>query len=465
MTRLLRQAADIVVLIIVIATAFMLLAGCTSVQTMRGPDGGTLVSASCDGSLFDYGDCLRRIAEAVGQERPNIVVIMADDMGYSDIAADTPNLQAMAARGMRFTDFHAAPYCTPTRADVQTGRYHQRMGLNNALAYDSTKGLPPAEVTIAEHLRDNGYDTALVGKWHLGRQIAYWPNNHGYNYFFGMTVGASDYFTHIDAGGNLNWWKNFQAVPGEEYSTHAFAREAIEFVNRASHPFLLFVTYQAVHWPYQAPDGTISYHKTLVAMDESIGQVTAALPPNTYVFFMSDNGGAKPSSNQPLRGNKGVVYEGGQRVTAIATGPGIPAGVISGELLAAIDLFPTASALAGVPLPTGVHLDGRDFSPILFGTGTLPPRPLFWTQGSTWAVRDGKWKLDFTGSKQLYDTELELYDTELELYDTETQLYDTEMDISEANNVAGSHPDLVSNLTNLFKAWKTDVTTNVQSVR
>jgi arylsulfatase A len=458
MTRLLRQAADIVVLIIVIATAFMLLAGCTSVQTMRGPDGGTLVSASCDGSLFDYGDCLRRIAEAVGQERPNIVVIMADDMGYSDIAADTPNLQAMAARGMRFTDFHAAPYCTPTRADVQTGRYHQRMGLNNALAYDSTKGLPPAEVTIAEHLRDNGYDTALVGKWHLGRQIAYWPNNHGYNYFFGMTVGASDYFTHIDAGGNLNWWKNFQAVPGEEYSTHAFAREAIEFVNRASHPFLLFVTYQAVHWPYQAPDGTISYHKTLVAMDESIGQVTAALPPNTYVFFMSDNGGAKPSSNQPLRGNKGVVYEGGQRVTAIATGPGIPAGVISGELLAAIDLFPTASALAGVPLPTGVHLDGRDFSPILFGTGTLPPRPLFWTQGSTWAVRDGKWKLDFTGSKQLYDTELELYDTE-------TQLYDTEMDISEANNVAGSHPDLVSNLTNLFKAWKTDVTTNVQSVR
>jgi arylsulfatase A-like enzyme len=317
---------------------------------------------------------------------------------------------------------------------VQTGRYHQLMGLNNALAWDSTKGLPPAEITVAEHLRDHGYNTALVGKWHLGRQNEFWPNNHGYNYFFGMTAGAADYFSHEDAGGQIDWWENFTHLKTREYSTSAFTREAIKFLNRTTQPFLLVLAYQAVHAPYQAPDGTTDYRKTLVAMDESIGQVTAALPSSTYVFFLSDNGGAKPSNNAPLRGNKGSVYEGGHRVTALASGPGVPGGAHRDALLAAIDLFPTILALTGIPAPLGVQLDGRDFSPVLLGTGTLPARQLFFTQGSDWAVRDNKkWKLLYDGSSN--------------------KLFDMTTDIGEEYNIAGSHPDIVSALTVDFNAW------------
>jgi arylsulfatase A len=376
--------------------------------------------------------------------RPNIILIVADDMGYGDLGSyggpATPSLDALAASGKRFTDFHASPYCTPTRADIQTGRYHQRMGLNYALPWNSGNiGIPRAEVTIGEQLRAHGYNTALIGKWHLGRQDQFHPNINGYRFFFGMRGGQSDYFTHLNAGGQIDWWRNGTLLPMVEYSTTAFSREAIAFLGRTPKPFFLAVTYQAVHVPWQGPgdnDGRHHpdhYRQVLTAMDTSIGSILAHAPADTYVFFLSDNGGAPGSRNVPLRGNKGSVYEGGQRVAAIAKGPGI-APSVSTATLAAIDLYPTILALTGTPAPV-VKLDGKNFSPVLFGTGGIPSRKLFWTQApSSWAVRDRKWKLDVVGGT--------------------TALYDLSVDIGETRNVAGAHPTIVNNMKQAFNTWK-----------
>ena len=333
--------------------------------------------------------------------RPNIILIVADDLGYGDLGSyggpATPSLDALAAQGMRFTDFHAAPYCTPTRADIQTGRYHQRMGLNWALGANSTIGLPQSEITIAERLRSYGYATAMVGKWHLGKQPKFYPNNHGYQYFYGMLEGLADYFTHRDELGFVDWWQNGTHLPLVEYSTTAITREAVNFVGRTKQPFFLAVTYQAVHVPIQGPndnDGRSHpdhYRQVLAAMDAGIGTILASTPANTYMFFLSDNGGGS-GRNGPLRQGKGSVYEGGQRVAAIARGPGI-ARSVSTTTLAAIDLYPTILALTGTPAPA-VQLDGKNFSSVLFGTGGIPYRELFWMQDADWAVRDGKWKLE-----------------------------------------------------------------------
>lgn len=382
--------------------------------------------------IFEAMLLLMLVATRANAAQPNIVLIIADDMAYNDIGAETPSLKALAAQGMRFTDFHAAPYCTPSRADIQTGRYHQRMDLNSALLYDSTTGIPASEITLGERLRSNGYATALIGKWHLGKQSQFNPLNNGYDHFFGMLEGQADYITHMDKGGFKDWWRGWTHLTEPEYSTTAITQEAVNFMAGTPQPFLVVVAYQAVHAPWQAADGTISYSQTLAAMDEGIDDVLAKVPPNTYVFFLSDNGGTELGNNAPLRDHKGTVYEGGQRVAAIVKGPGIvPSTKVT--TLAAIDLYPTILALTGTPKPA-VTLDGRDFSPILFGTGSMPARKLFWTQGSSWAVRDGRWKLDVVGGK--------------------TALYNLITDIGELHNVAAAHPSKVKAMKAAFTAWK-----------
>lgn len=381
-----------------------------------------------------------RMAIAAGN-RPNVILIVADDLGYGDLGSyggpATPSLDALAAAGLRFTDFHAASYCTPARADIQTGRYHQRMGLNWALGANSKIGLSQSEVSIATQLGARGYATAMVGKWHLGKQAQFHPNNHGYRYFYGMLEGQADYFTHRDVLGFVDWWRNGTHLNTVEYSTTAITREATAFLSRTSQPFFLAVTYQAVHVPIQGPsdnDGRSHrdhYRQTVAAMDAGIGRILASAPANTYVFFLSDNGGGS-GRNGPLRDGKGSVYEGGQRVAALVTGPGIVRGV-RGNTLAAIDLYPTILALTGTPAPA-VQLDGKNFSSVLFGTGDIPYRRLFWTQDNDWAVRDGKWKLDIVGGV--------------------TALYDLSTDIGETRNVAGANPNIVNSMKSAFNAWK-----------
>lgn len=383
-------------------------------------------------------------------DRPNIVLFIADDIGYHELGSfggpATPNIDAIAGAGLTFTDFYATPFCTPTRADVQTGRYHQRTGLNSALGYLSSTGLPFSEVTMAEQLRTNGYATALVGKWHLGRQDAFHPNRQGYDYFFGFRGGEGDYFTHRTNYGSayIDWWRNSTFLPTVEYSTWAYTREANAFVNRTTQPFFMVISYQAVHTPIQSPSDTDGGNhlehrrETIAAMDASIGDITRKLPPNTVVFFMSDNGGSPldGGSNFPLRGGKGSVYEGGVRVPMIVKGPGVVRGTRT-TVLAAIDLFPTIMRLTGTSLPA-VRLDGVDFSPVLRGTGGIPARRLFWTQHANWAVRSGRWKLDCVNGA--------------------LGLYDLRVDIGERRNLAGARPDVVSRLHTAFDVWKADVT-------
>lgn len=381
-----------------------------------------------------------RMATAAAN-RPNVILIVADDLGYRDLGSyggpATPSLDALAATGMRFTDFHSAPYCTPARADMQTGRYHQRMGLNWALPANSKTGLPQSEVTIAEQLGAHGYATAIVGKWHLGRQAQFYPNNNGYQYFYGMLEGQADYFTHRDVLGFIDWWRNATHLATVEYSTTAITREATTFLAGTRQPFFLVVSYQAVHVPIQGPndnDGRSHpdhYRQTVATMDAGIGNILASAPANTYVFFLSDNGGGS-GRNGPLRAGKGSVYEGGQRVTALVKGPGVVHGVRA-NTLAAIDLYPTILALTGTPAPA-VQLDGKNFSPVLFGTGNIPYRKLFWTQDNDWAVRDGKWKLDVVGGV--------------------TALYDLSTDIGETRDVAAANASVVNSMKNAFNAWK-----------
>ena len=252
-----------------------------------------------------------------------------------------------------------------------------------------------------------------------------------------MLEGRADYFTHRDPLGFVDWWQNQTRLPAVEYSTTAITREATAFLSRTSQPFFLAVTYQAVHAPIQGPndnDGRSHpehYRQTVAAMDAGIGAILAQASANTYVFFLSDNGG-NSGRDGPLRDGKGSVYEGGQRVTAIAKGPGVVRGV-RGNTLAAIDLFPTILALTGTPAPA-VKLDGVNFAPVLFGTGNAPDRKLFWTQDNDWAVRDGKWKLDVIGGA--------------------TALYDLSTDIGETRNVAGTNPHIVKRMKSAFNAWK-----------
>ena len=258
------------------------------------------------------------------ESRPNILLIVADDLGYGDLssyggAIPTPAIDALAAGGIRFTDFHGnGPLCTPTRASLLTGRYAQRTGLDDALSASATIGLGPGEVTIADVLKDAGYRTGLVGKWHLGHLPRFGPEQHGFEEFYGFRKGEIDYVNHLDSLGEPDWWKNTTPVHDETYSTTLITRKAVRFIrHNARRPFFLYVAYQAPHVPYQAPgDGPIRvpgerkaaaegdpdrYPAMVAALDAGIGRILRALQEtgveeNTFVLFLSDNGAFGPAA-------------------------------------------------------------------------------------------------------------------------------------------------------------------------
>jgi arylsulfatase A len=306
---------------------------------------------------------------------------VADDVGYGDLSSyggkvSTPALDRLAREGLKFTDFHATPFCTPTRASLLTGRYNQRMpGLEWPLDVDSTEGIPAAEVTLAEMLAPEYPGRGIVGKWHLGRQPNFNPVNNGFTSFYGMLKGWGDYLTHKDGSGLVDWWNGLVHLTTIEHSTTAITREALKKINynaKQNQPFFLYVSYQAVHIPYMAPgdpagtDNPAHYGAIIQAMDQGIGQIMGrvrTLPGETLVLFLSDNGGDnshnRPANNGPLRGSKGSVYEGGIRVPAIAWMPGrVPSGAVSREPAHVIDILPTVSAVTGTSLPAR-KLDGR----------------------------------------------------------------------------------------------------------
>jgi arylsulfatase A-like enzyme len=359
--------------------------------------------------------------------RPNIIFILADDLGSADPGfaggreIRTPQLDKLAAAGARLDAFYVQPVCSPTRAALLTGRYPMRYGLQTGVVRPWAEyGLPLEERTLAQALQQAGYRTSICGKWHLGaHERAYLPTRRGFDHQYGHYMGAIDYFEHTRDGG-FDWHQNDGACRDEGYSTALIAREAVRWIREqsADRPFFLYVAFNAVHAPHQVPEHykqpysslpepRRTYAGMLAAMDEAIGQIVAALDQkhfraNTLIVFSSDNGGPAPgrvTSNGELRAGKGTLYEGGVRVCAFATWDGkIKPGSRIGQQMHMVDWYPTLLKLAGASLEQKLPLDGRDAWPLLTGGNqSLHDRILLNSEPQRGALRAGDWKLVLNG--------------------------------------------------------------------
>ena len=441
-------------------------------------------------------------AEPSRPARPNVVVLFADDLGYGELGCQgnpqipTPHIDSIAAAGIRFTDgYVTASYCSPSRAGLLTGRYPTRFGyefnLIGADNEDPGAGLPAGELTLAQHLRNAGYTTGVFGKWHLGGTAAYHPLRRGFDEFFGFLHEGHFYVPppyrgvttmlrrkRLPDGGEGRWMdgnliysthmgheepaydadnpilRGGQPVQEPAYLTDALTREAVDFIGRhRGTPFFLYLAYNAVHSPLQGADAQMErfrhiedVHRRIFAamlgsLDDSVGAVLKKLrderlEEDTLVFFISDNGGPTrelTSSNLPLRGGKGDVYEGGIRVPFLLQWKGkLPAGNVYTRPVISLDVYGTAAAVAGAPLPKGRSIDGVDLLPYL--TGRREGRPhdvLFWRMNRRTAVRVGDWKLLSNPGRGS---------------GADWQLYDLAEDISESKDLAGSHPERLQQL-------------------
>ncbi|MHC4680143.1 MAG: sulfatase-like hydrolase/transferase [Planctomycetota bacterium] len=422
----------------------------------------------------------KRVFASEPTRKPNIILILADDLGYGDLGCygntdiTTPSLDALAMRGMRFTDFHSnGAMCSPTRAALLTGRYQQRCGIESVLSSkrDRERGLPLAETTFAAVFRDAGYATAIFGKWHLGYTSEFSPLRHGFDQFRGFVAGGLDYHSHIDRSGRPDWRRNDQLEPDEGYTTDLLTDYGIRFIEEnKDRSFCLYMPYQAVHFPFQGPrdkadrvtggdywsdakygsrkDRKAAYKEMVESLDHNIGRIVSTLrrlqlQENTFLFFTSDNGAYSwVGRNSPCSGQKGSLLEGGHRVPAIAYWPGIiRPGVVSDQTLMTIDLFPTMAAMSAVELPMGIMLDGVDFGSILTGRGTVPDRMVFFRTSQEGAVRRGPWKLLIKRTKK----------------NVPAQLFNLEEDIGERHDLAKRHPGIAQELAISFDAWEEQV--------
>jgi arylsulfatase A-like enzyme len=381
-----------------------------------------------------------------GSGRPSFLFILADDLGYADLgcyggrAPCSPHLDRLAAEGLRFTEGYAnSPVCSPTRFALMTGRYQYRLrgGADEPIASrmrgNPVLGLPPEHPTLASLLRDAGYTTALVGKWHLGYPPIFGPLKSGYQEFFGVWSGGVDYFTHCDSQGHHDLWEDDREIDRQGYLTDLISDRAVDFVERqgkAQAPFLLSVHYTAPHWPWETRDdaqvssaihrgiahldgGSIDTYRTMIHhMDEGIGRILAALDRigaavDTLVVFTSDNGGERFSDNWPLVGGKMDLLEGGIRVPLIARWPGqIPSGRTTGQLAITMDWTATFLAAAGVSPHPDYPLDGPDLLAVLSEPDRVAERELFWrmTYRRQRAMRSGRFKyLVLEGDEFLFD--------------------------------------------------------------
>jgi arylsulfatase A-like enzyme len=402
--------------------------------------------------------------------KPNIVHIVADDLGWKDVgfngATDikTPNIDGLAAGGAKFTQFYVQNMCTPTRAALMTGRYPFRYGLQTiVIPGPAGYGLDTSEYLMPQCLKDAGYKTAIIGKWHLGHgDIKYWPKQRGFDYQYGAMIGELDYYTHSDAG-VLDWFRNNKPVKEKGYTTQLIGADAVKYINEQStdKPFYLYLTFNAPHTPYQAPQDYIDRFKHIAeptrriyagmvsCLDDEIGKVVAALDKkglrgNTLIIFHADNGGTHnamfagqmtdlsktkiPCDNSPYRDGKGSLFEGGSRVAACANLPGrIKAQTVDG-IMHAVDLYPTLAALAGASTAKSKPLDGVDvWSTIAEGAPSPRTEVIYNVEPFRAAVRQGDWKCIWRS-----------------LIPTSVDLYNLAEDPYEQNNVAAAHPDKVA---------------------
>ena len=404
---------------------------------------------------------------------PNIIIIMADDLGYGDIGCygstkiKTPNIDALAEGGLLFTDYHSnGAVCSPTRAALLTGRYQQRCGVEEVVFANGPAretGMSLLEATFAEVLKKAGYATGIFGKWHLGYKVEFNPAKQGFDEFIGYVSGNVDYHSHIDGAGIEDWWKNVKKVPEEGYVTDLITGHGVDFIERHKDgPFCLYLPHEAPHYPYQGrndpperlggkkkgkktPAGEISraYKEMVEVMDEGIGRIVEAvrrhgLQDNTFIFFCSDNGATKRGLNGPLAGYKGSLWEGGHRVPAVAYWPGrIKPETVTNQTVMGLDLFAAMVSLAGARMPKGLALDGVDLVPLLVEGKALPERTLFWRYRKQKAVRKGPWKLL--------------------VIEGSVKLFNLAEDIGEKNDLAGDKPRMVAELKAELAAWEKEV--------
>ena len=371
-----------------------------------------LLICSCSGPLGDKPNQSAR--------PPNVVVILADDLGYADVGFqgledfETPHIDRLAAAGIRLTNGYVShPYCSPSRAGLLTGRNQHRFGHARNPKFGAGEGLPLDETILPEVMARAGYISGAVGKWHLGDAPPFRPRERGFDEFFGLFGGGHDYFRSEGSDAReylIPLSDNGAEVPVEGYLTDQLTQAALDFVERhAEDPFFLYLAYNAPHGPLQAPAELLrrvrtikderrrTYAAMVTALDNGVGQLVGLLADldlseSTLVFFLSDNGGPTPanaSDNSPLRATKGTVYEGGVRVPFVVAWPGtLPAGSQYDPPVSALDIFPTAVAVAGIDLPVG--LDGVNLMPYLSGDRPGPPHELlYWHShaGAQYAAR------------------------------------------------------------------------------
>jgi arylsulfatase A-like enzyme len=409
--------------------------------------------------------------------KPNIVYILADDLGWKDLSfhgsdIKTPNIDKLVETGVQLKQFYAQPLCTPSRAALMTGRYPHRYGLQTAVIPSAGRyGLATDEWLLPQALKEAGYTTAIVGKWHLGHaDRKYWPRQRGFDYHYGPLLGEIDYFTH-SAHGTRDWFRNNQPVTEEGYVTELLGKEAAKLIEThdAKTPLFLFLAFTAPHAPYQAPKAYLdkyqqiadpsrrAYAAMITAMDDEIGRVMNALAKrkmrdHTLIVFQSDNGGPRsakvtgevdmskstiPADNGPYRDGKAMLYEGGTRVVALANWPGhIKPGSVVDQPIHMVDMYPTLAGLAGAPLGKNKPLDGLNVWPVI-GAGKASPRDevVYDIEPFRAALRKGDLKLVWRA-----------------VLPSQVELFNLAQDPSEKTNLADKNPQKVAELQQRIEA-------------
>jgi len=420
----------------------------------------------------------RPAAQGANPARPNVVLIMSDDLGYGDLSSygavdiKTPIIDKIGEDGIRLTDFYAnGVLCSPSRAGLITGRYQQRYAIENALGGEGTAvGLTATGRSFPQLLKNNGYATALVGKWHLGGKPEFSPNTHGFEYFYGFIGSHDDYYHHNRGPMAPDLWENDRKIEEDGYLTDLITDKSIKFIERsaaANRSFFVDVAYNAPHWPYQPPgkptpgpgtgaqqrpedDNTTTradYAAMVEAVDQGVGKILTTLERlgltnNTIVIFTNDNGGEWISSNHPLFNRKWTVWEGGIRVPALIKWPGhIPAGRVSDQVGITMDLTASILAATNTTVPAETKLEGVNLFPILEGRAPEIERTLYWRTNvgnrTMRAIRNGDWKLVVDSNHEF--------------------VYNLRRDIGEREDLTNRRQDMAHKLRPMLAQWERDV--------
>jgi arylsulfatase A-like enzyme len=415
---------------------------------------------------------LRPAFTSAGTRRPNVLFILADDLGWGDLSCygrpdyRTPHLDHLAQQGTRFTNaYSASPVCTPTRCAFITGRYPARtlVGLEEPLTWKKNigdrLGLSPEHPTIASLLKGNGYETALIGKWHLGYLPKYGPLQSGFNEFFGIMSGGADYFTHKDGAGEPDLYEGKVPVERIGYMTDLLTESAVKYISKhRDHPFYLSLHYTAPHWPWEGPgDEPVSktlkslveggslkaYTAMMKSLDDGIGRVMKALSDaklhrDTLVIFTSDNGGERFSYNWPFTGQKLDLHEGGIRVPAIVRWPGvIPSGRSTDQVAITMDWTATILGVTQTKPDPNYPIDGEDLLQVIRGVRPVYERTIFWRTRRQDALRSGKWKYLREGNSEY--------------------LFDLSVDEREQANFKEKSPEVFQRLQVEYQKWQSQM--------